>query len=118
MQWADFKRIVETRRANYNYLLNHINNPLVAIIFSSLPAATVPLYMQIYVHNGQRDALQQALIRERLYCPIIWHTPSQVLEQCPAKDVDFHEDMLSLVIDQRYDLQDMERLVQNINRFR
>ena len=115
---ADFKRIIETRRANYNYLLDHIKNPLVEIIFSALPITTVPLYMQIYVHSGQRDALQQALIKERLYCPIIWHTPLQVLEQCPDIDVDFHEDMLSLVIDQRYDLQDMERLVQNINKFR
>ncbi len=115
---ADFKLIIERRRANYIYLLDHIKNPLVEIIFSSLPAAATPLYMQIYVHDGQRDALQQSLIKERLYCPIIWHTPPQVLEQCPAKDVDFHEDMLSLVIDQRYDLEDMNRLAQAINQFK
>ena len=115
---ADFKRIIETRRANYNYLLDHINNPLVEIIFSSLPFDVVPLYMQVYVHKGQRDLLQQALIKERLFCPIIWHTPERVLEQYPLENVIFHDDMLSLVIDQRYDIQDMERLVQNINRFR
>ena len=115
---ADFGQIIERRRVNYNYLLNHLKNPLVEVIFSSLPAGIVPLYMQIYVHKGQRTPLQQALVKERLYCPVIWPTPLSVLSACPKKDVQFHEDMLSLVIDQRYDLQDMERLVQNINNFR
>lgn len=115
---ADFQQIIERRRANYNYLLNHLNNPLIEVIFNSLSAEDVPLYMQIYVHKGKRTPLQQALVQERLYCPVIWPTPLSVLSACPKQDVQFHEDMLSLVIDQRYDLQDMERLVQNINSFR
>ncbi len=114
---ADFQQIIERRRANYQYLLTHIKNPLVEIIFDSLPAGCVPLYMQVYVHNGQRDSMQQSLIKERLYCPIIWRTPSQVLANCLLGDIDFHEDMLSLVIDQRYDSEDMERLALCINNF-
>lgn len=114
---ADFKRISEQRRENYSYLLSHISNPLVEIIFDSLPEQVVPLYMQVYVHGGMRTPLQQALIKERLYCPVVWHTPSQVLSECCLEDTRFHEDMLSLVIDQRYDLVDMERLVQRINDF-
>lgn len=115
---ADFKQIVERRRVNYIFLLNHIKNPLVEIIFKSLPTDTVPLYMPVYVGDGRRADLQKALINERLYCPVIWPTPSQVLAACPAENVRFHNDIFSLVVDQRYDLQDMERLVQNINSFR
>lgn len=114
---ADFKQIVERRRVNYNFLLNHIKNPLVEIIFKSLPTETVPLYMPVYVGDGRRADLQKALINERLYCPVIWPTPSQVLAACPAENVRFHNDILSLVIDQRYDVSDMKRLAWNINQF-
>ena len=115
---ADFKEIIVRRRANYLYLLHHIDNPLVEVIFSSLPSGAVPLYLQIYVHNGLRDQLQQYLVKERLYCPVVWPTPDHVLSECPAEDLFFHKDILSLVIDQRYGLEDMERFVQVINGFR
>lgn len=114
---ADFEQVVERRRVNYDFLLNHIKNPLVDIIFKSLPAVVVPLYMPVYVGYGRRADLQNALINERLYCPVIWPTPSQVLAACPAENLRFHNDILSLVIDQRYDVSDMERLAWNINHF-
>lgn len=118
LQQADFSRIVERRRANYNYLLNHIDNPLVEIIFTSLPTGVAPLYLQIYVHNGLRDQMQQELVKERLYCPVVWPTPEHIKHECPAEDLAFHNDILSLVIDQRYDTADMERFVRVINEFR
>lgn len=114
---ADFRQIAERRRTNYDFLLKHIKNPLVDIIFKSLPADVVPLYMPVFVGNGRRADLQKALINERLYCPVIWPTPSQVLETCLAENVRFHNDIFSLVIDQRYDVSDMERLAWNINHF-
>ena len=114
---ADFKQIIERRRTNYDFLLNKIKNPLVDIIFKSLPDGIVPLYMPVYVGDGRRGDLQKALIKERLYCPVIWPTPSQVLAACPIENVRFHDDILSLVIDQRYDVSDMERLAWNINHF-
>ena len=114
---ADFKQIIERRRVNYDFLLNHINNPLVDIIFKSLPGGLVPLYMPVYVGNGRRADLKKALINERLYCPVIWPTPPQVLTACPAEYLRFHDDILSLVIDQRYDVSNMERLAWNINQF-
>ena len=114
---ADFKQIVERRRANYDYLLNHIDNNLVEMVFASLPTDVVPLYMPVYVHDGLRAKLQQTLINERLYCPVIWPTPSQVMAQCPLESIRPFGDLLSLVLDQRYDYQVMERLAHCINHF-
>ena len=114
---ADFEKMIQRRRANYEYLLAHINNPLVEIIFDELPHDVVPLYMQINVRNEQRTPLQRALVKERLYCPVIWPTPEQIISACSKQEIHFHEEMLSLVIDQRYDIDDMERLVWNINNF-
>lgn len=114
---ADFNRMIARRRDNYEYLLAHINNPMVDVIFDELPTDVVPFYLPVYVGRGQRTALQNALVKERLYCPIIWPTPEQVISACPRQKIHFHEEMLSLVIDQRYDISDMDRLSWNINHF-
>ncbi len=62
--------------------------------------------------------MQQELVKERLYCPVVWPTPEHIKHECPAEDLAFHNDILSLVIDQRYDTADMERFVKVINEFR
>lgn len=114
---SNLKANAAQRRENYQYLLDHITNPLVEIIFPKLPDYVVPLYMQVYVHDGQRLPLQKALIKKCLYCPVIWPTPEQITEACLAEDIANHDDMLSLIVDQRYGLEDMEILVENINNF-
>ena len=97
--------------------MQNINNQLIEVIQTELKEDTAPLYMQVYVKDGRRTDLQKKLMSERLYCPIIWPTPNEVLKSCSVEDIANYNNMLSLVIDQRYDLEDMKRLAKIINHF-
>lgn len=114
---ANFVANATTRNSNYRYLLQNINNQLIEVIQTELKEDTAPLYMQVYVKDGRRTDLQKKLMSERLYCPIIWPTPNEVLKSCSVEDIANYNNMLSLVIDQRYDLEDMKRLAKIINHF-
>lgn len=115
---ADLATISEQRRKNYLYLLENIKNPIVEFIFDELPNYVVPLYCPVYIKDGKRGELQKYLIDSKLYCPIIWPTPEQVLGAYKKDTIVFQKDILSLVIDQRYDVTDIMRLADKINNFK
>ncbi|MDD7425228.1 MAG: hypothetical protein PUK61_02155, partial [[Actinobacillus] rossii] len=118
LKHANFEKIIERRRQNYLCLMENIKNPVVEFIFDELPKYAVPLYFPVYIKNGKRGELQNYLIENKLYCPIIWPTPEQILESFKEDDIAFQKDILSLVIDQRYDFNDMMRLANKISNFK
>lgn len=115
---ANNEIIKNNRRRNYQFLLDNINNPNIEIIFNQLSVEIVPLYMQVYVKKEKRYALQKHLLHNQLYCPVIWPTPDKIEEYFDSIELANHREMLSLIVDQRYDLKDMNRLVEVINRFK
>lgn len=62
-----------------------------------------PCYLVIRVPDAA--ALRRALVHESIYCPIHWPRPAEL-----DASVRWRDDLLSLVIDQRYTTNDMERL--------
>ena len=66
----------------------------------------VPLFIPIYVNN--RDEVRRAMFDAGIFCPVHW--PNQQTEHAQA--LAQHE--LSLIIDQRYDEADMNRIVEII----
>ena len=69
----------------------------------------VPLFIPIYVNN--RDEVRRAMFDAGIFCPVHW--PNQQTEH--AKAIAQHE--LSLIIDQRYDEADMNRIVEIIEKY-
>lgn len=63
-----------------------------------------PCYLVIRVPDAA--ALRRALVNESIYCPIHWPRPAQL-----GTSQHWRDDLLSLVIDQRYTLDDMDRLL-------
>lgn len=110
--------MIRKRRENYEYLQYKIHNPMVKFVFDKLPNDVCPLYFEIYLKNGLRNMVQEELIQEKLYCPIIWPTPPIIEKKYSTQDICHHNDILSLVIDQRYDFSDMERIVNCINKIK
>ena len=110
----DEERIQQIRNANYRYLFHHISeSDRISLVCGDIHCVTTaPLYFTIYVDN--RESLQQQLIEDRVYAPIIW--PVEDEEVLISDDVKYiYEHILAIPCDQRYDERDMERIVKIIN---
>jgi hypothetical protein len=68
-----------------------------------------PCYVVIRVPEAA--ALRRALVKESVYCPIHWPRPTQL-----GTSHNWRDDLLSLVVDQRYTLDDMDRLLTAVGR--
>ncbi len=68
-----------------------------------------PLFVPIIVKKD-RDKIRQALIEEKIYCPIHWPRP------CTECVSNLYDQELSLICDQRYNENDMDRIVSVLNK--
>ncbi len=75
---------------------------------------TAPLYFTIYVQD--RQALQRQLAQDYIYAPVIWPVEDErVLINDEVKYI--YDHLLAIPCDQRYDENDMKRVVDIINQF-
>jgi hypothetical protein len=114
--YSDYEFIRHQRIQNAKFLSQNIRDESVERIFKNIPEGVVPLYYPIYVKNNKRDEFQQHLIKNNIFCPIHWTPSTSVTRQGGDKNI--YPDILSLVCDQRYGIDDMERMVNVINNFR
>ena len=101
------------RLSNYAYLHSHIVSQRVTFVCSNLKdVTTAPLYFPIYV--DERAKLQKALAQSHVYAPVLWPIKTDaVLINENFKDI--YSTILMIPIDQRYDVDDMRRIVKIIN---
>lgn len=105
--------MTKARRTNWQSLQRTISVPLlvhagISPLFSTLEPGEVPLAFPIKVANG-RDKLRAYLAERRIYCPIHWILRDT--ESCTPNSRALSAELLSLPIDQRYDVNDMNRMV-------
>ena len=92
----------KTRRMNYITLLDVVRQcKLLEPIFSYLPTGVTPLYFPVYV-KCRRDALQDELARQGVYCPIIWPKPAYLSASLPDGTQWIYDHILAIPCDQRY----------------
>ena len=60
--------------------------------------------------NKCREDLQKYLAQNDIYCPIIWKK-SHNIEKCSLETQKIYDHILCFPIDQRYDYDDMQRIV-------
>lgn len=109
----DFARVLAARRRNAAVLEQALAEPISAGKLRPLCNSenTAGLYYPILLEN--RDAVQQALARQNIYCPVIWPIPAQaqgVCETCEATAAH----ILALPCDQRYSEQDMATIAETL----
>lgn len=63
-----------------------------------------PLFVPVVILNGKRDIIREKLTEHDIYCPVHWPRPEM---NCKSNLYDLE---LSLVCDQRYDKNDMQRI--------
>ncbi len=106
----DLKAMLRKRRENAAYL--HENLKGVQFMYN-LTDDSVPLFVPVlFGSKEQRDFVRKKLIEQQIYCPVHWPQPKQIPTSFQVNDIVNRE--LSLICDQRYDLEDMERIVTQI----
>lgn len=74
-----------------------------------------PLFVPIIVRSDERGILRERLVEASVYCPIHWPTPQEVERQ--NKISNLYDIELSLICDQRYDSDDMQKIIEVIGEF-
>lgn len=105
-------RIKKQRRKNAMVLLDAFAD---MAIFPTLHEADCPLFVPILVPDNRRDDLRRYLIEKEIYCPVHW--PLTNWHHPDGRSMEIYQNELSLVCDQRYDENDMERIVTAIRMF-
>ena len=99
------------RAENYSYLYDKINGMkrLWPILMKEDEA---PLYFPVYVK--ERDELQRFLGEHGIYAPVLWPVGELNRDELRGDEAYIYEHMLALPIDQRYDTDQMEEIVQTL----
>lgn len=112
----DTTYIADRRKENANFLLENLKDiPEIQLMFPTVNENEVPLFFPILVREN-RTEFRKYLINHSIYCPIHW--PRSTYHKGISKRADkLYQHELSLICDQRYSLDDMERLVEYIKKY-
>ena len=105
----DYAGVAKRRQENFEFLDTELWNINELKLKSVYGAFMYPLLIQ----NGA--AVRKELQKEKIYIPTLW---PNVLEECPKDSLEYHyaADVLPILVDQRYGIEDMKYLVEVINR--
>lgn len=109
----DIEELVTKRRNNFAYLSNNLKDFIEPVCF--LGQEDVPLYFPILVED--RASLQKLLVQNAIYAPVVWPKDKKQPQQCEGAE-NAYQHLLCIPIDQRYGLDDMERIVSVIKEFK
>lgn len=100
------------RRENFGILEKSLKGQVHKVF--TLRSNEVPLYFPILVED--RASLQKHLVSNAIYAPVVWPKDENQPEQCDGAE-NAYQHLLCIPIDQRYDADDMNRIVETINNF-
>ena len=104
----EIREIAEKRKVNANYLHHRLIDLGVEHLYSE---KAIPFFVPIYV-NG-RDKLRKLFFANRIYTPVHWPKASAKLNG----ENELYSQELSLICDQRYDIDDMENQIKILKQF-
>ncbi|UDM73882.1 aspartate aminotransferase family protein [Vagococcus fluvialis] len=112
------EKLKRIRRQNYSYLLGKIGQcQNVQVVFEDIKKNITPLFFLIDAGKN-RDELRAYLAANEIYCPVHWPIAKQVESTIINYKIrDVYSNMISIPCDQRYGIEDMERIVQVISAF-
>lgn len=114
---SNIDRIRKQRRKNAKVLIDGIKDIQEIVPMVDFSASEeCPLFLAVCVKGGKRDALRKFLIERDIYLPVHWPL-SEFHNGISKRAQRVYEEELSLVCDQRYNEEDMERMVNTIKEF-
>lgn len=107
---VDFIKAKKQRQLNASYLLGELAllgiEPIIGVSNNS-----VPLFIPISLKN--RNDVRKAMFQQELFCPVHWPLEGMKLE----RGKEMAETELSLIVDQRYGLKEMDSIIQVMKKF-
>lgn len=116
LQNEEFDIVQRSRIRNFAFLHQHIQNcdKVKKVCQNLTDVTTSPLYFTIYVND--RSYLQILLAQNAIYAPVIWSVRNEkVLINDEVRYIYSH--VLAIPCDQRYNEDDMQRIVDIINNY-
>ena len=111
----DTSELIKKRRKNFIFLSNTLKEVEgIKPVFKKIPDAICPLFFPVYIEKG-RKKFKDFLISKSIYCPIHWSIPRQINISNYLLSKKIYNSILSIPCDQRYDVEDMRRIVDVIN---
>ncbi len=100
----DFDSIRQKRTANANYIIDALKKRGLKPILN-FHNNMVPLFIPMVFKN--RDTIRRKLREHNIFCPVHWPR----LNEIATKSNKLYDNELSLVIDQRYDKNDLSKII-------
>lgn len=114
----DSKWLKEKRRSNFMILLESLKEvDYLHPVFNSIPDGICPMFYPVYIKE-ERNQIRQKLIEQKIYCPIHWPVPKHIKLNNLKNAEMIYSIVLSIPCDQRYEEQDMARIVSVIKELR
>lgn len=115
LKYLNLDEITEKRKKNWNAVLTGISNDLIKPFWSKRADDFTPFTFPVLVK--ERDRFREYLIQKKIFCAVHW--PIETDEQKKdGNSVSIANHILSLPIDQRYDDQHIQYMLNVINMFR
>lgn len=113
---SDYERIKTIRQTNAKYLIAGLKDiPQINLLFNDVTDKDVPLFVPICMETTKRQSLRQYLVEHNIFLPIHW--PLSELHNITEEGRRLFENELSVICDQRYDVEDMEYIISMIKRW-
>lgn len=109
----DFEQIIQKRRENFIFLEKNIINSKIKPLINSCEN-NIPIFYPLLIKN--RDIFKKYLFKHKIYCPVHWPI-IQGFSTAEYQPWENQEDILSLIIDHRYNLEDMKFIANIINEY-
>lgn len=108
--------ISKKRKSNFMYLYKQLyKNSNITFLFSIDDIDNIiPLAMPILIDN--RNEVRKKLFKESIFCPVHWNILNEPWSKNYAESRWLSEHILSLPIDERYDENEMNRLIENFEK--
>lgn len=109
---TSLEMVQQRRKENAKYLYEHINisDHIQFLIDTPILEKETPLFVPIVIDEQYRDDLRKYLIDHHIYLPVHW--PEEMGQKVHLKNIE-----MSIVCDQRYTEEDMERVVDLMNQW-
>jgi hypothetical protein len=105
----DWAAIESKRKANHRRLVERLFGLAgIELIFPQGSPNSLPLGFPIYVKNGRRDALLHHLREASVYPVVHWDILKDSRLNSLSRNVAISSKILTLILDQRFDLEDMD----------